>query len=108
MGDTVDGNTTFSDPILLAEGLASFEEGNLGNSGPLSLRWADYSATVVDPEDPLTFWTFQTIPIASDQWTTQITEFSISSTSVPESSPITAILFLGGFGLFLSSRKKSN
>ena len=108
VGDTVGGNTTFSEPILLAEGLASFEEGNIGTSGLLSLRWADYSATVVDPEDTLTFWTFQTLPISFNQWTTQISEFSIRSSpaSVPESSSALALLAMSGLGLVATRKKK--
>lgn len=81
VGDTFGGKTTFSEPILLEDGIASYTDGDTGFAGPDSLRWADYSATVLDPEDPFTFWTFQTLPISFDEWTTQITEFTIPGIS---------------------------
>ena len=77
VGDTFSGETTFSEPVLLEESTVSYEEGLEGFAGGDSLRWADYSATVVDPEDPFTFWTFQTLAIGEDEWSTQITEVEI-------------------------------
>jgi len=76
-------------PMLLASGAETV---------PDSFRWGDYSATVVDPTDPLKFWTFQEIaPVDSGTniWTTQITEIGITSATVPEPG----ILLLLGSGL---------
>jgi hypothetical protein len=55
LGTTVNGVTTFGDPLLLKAGIASYEV----TGGSPTARWGDYSATVVDPTDPFTFWTFQ-------------------------------------------------
>lgn len=74
IGRTVGSVTTFDDPMLLKEGVANYELAFGGRN-----RWGDYSATVVDPEDPLTFWTFQEYVSAEDRWSTQITEITIGS-----------------------------
>ncbi len=81
VGDTFGEKTTFSEPILLKESTASYTEGDTGFAGPFSLRWADYSATVLDPGNEFTFWTFQTLVEDFTNWTTQITEFSIPGIS---------------------------
>lgn len=67
------GNVSFDDPILLQAGVADYER--LDNSG--RNRWGDYSATVLDPSDPLTFWTFQEFVAATDEWAIQITEINL-------------------------------
>lgn len=79
VGDTFGGDTIFSEPILLEESTVSYEIGSQGFAGPDSLRWGDYSATVVDPDDPFTFWTFQTLAFADNAWSTQITEITLES-----------------------------
>jgi hypothetical protein len=61
IGNTVEGHTEFSPPRLLQAGNGSFHE-----------RWGDYSTTVVDPYDPLLFWTFQEYTVARDQWGVKI------------------------------------
>jgi hypothetical protein len=73
LGTTVNGVTTFGDPLLLKTGVARYE---VTFGGP-SARWGDYSATVVDPADPFTFWTFQEWPSAVNTWSTQITQLQI-------------------------------
>jgi hypothetical protein len=71
-GTTVNGVTSFGDPLLLKAGVASYDP-NFGANA----RWGDYSATVVDPADPFTFWTFQEWPSAVNAWSTQITQLQI-------------------------------
>ncbi len=66
VGDTVNGVTTFGDPILLKSGLASYDRPDG--------RWGDYSSTCVDPADPNRFWTMQMHPVSSGVWATQISE----------------------------------
>ncbi len=39
---------------------------NLGSANPQ--RWGDYSQTVVDPTDDMTFWTFQEYANATNSW----------------------------------------
>jgi len=71
-GKTVSGVTTFGEPLLLQAGVASYEIIADGRN-----RWGDYSATVVDPMDPLTFWTFQEWVSAENIWSTQITQLKL-------------------------------
>jgi hypothetical protein len=75
-GATVHNVTTFGEPILLKSGVAAYDV----TAGALVARWGDYSATVVDPRHPLTFWTFQEWPSARDVWSTQITELKLHKT----------------------------
>jgi hypothetical protein len=73
LGKTVSGVTTFSDPVLLKAGVSDyFQDYGSGRN-----RWGDYSATVVDPTDPFTFWTFQEFVSAEDIWSTQITQLRV-------------------------------
>jgi len=85
VGRTFDGTTTFGIPVLLREGADTFEY----KLGPRSrrLRWGDYSSAAVDPQDPLSFWTFQEFALDRDRWGTQISQIHVvpSSPSLPES-----------------------
>jgi uncharacterized repeat protein (TIGR01451 family) len=73
LGETVAGVTTFGVPLLLKEGVDDY----LQDFGSGRNRWGDYSATVVDPTDPFTFWTFQEFVSAENIWSTQITQLRI-------------------------------
>jgi hypothetical protein len=54
-GTTINGVTTFTQPVVTHQGLGTyFQDFGSGRN-----RWGDYSATVVDPENPEIFWTFQ-------------------------------------------------
>ncbi|MGH9223687.1 MAG: GEVED domain-containing protein [Acidimicrobiales bacterium] len=54
-GTTSGGTTTFQAPLVLTAGNGFyFRDGGTDRN-----RWGDYSATVIDPSDPCTFWTFQ-------------------------------------------------
>lgn len=93
-GQTVSNVTTFDTPQLLKAGVASYlrRDGNGRN------RWGDYSATLLDPIDPFTFWTFQEWVSAEDIWSIQITELKISPTSVPEPTSVLSLLAFGAIG----------
>lgn len=55
IGTTAGGVTTFQAPFVLTAGNGFyFRDGGTNRN-----RWGDYSATVIDPSDPCTFWTFQ-------------------------------------------------
>ncbi len=54
VGETVGGVTTFDPPIVTTAGAGSYYQLVRGRN-----RWGDYSATVMDPSDDCTFWTFQ-------------------------------------------------
>jgi hypothetical protein len=73
LGTTVNGVTTFGEPLLLQAGVARDE---VTGGAPLT-RWGDYSATVVDPADPFTFWTFQEWVSVENVWSTQITQLQL-------------------------------
>jgi hypothetical protein len=76
----LNGNAlSFGDPILLKAGAGPYlgtdaEQGD----GATLVRWGDYSATTVDPDDPMNFWTTQAWAKADATlgtlWSTQITE----------------------------------
>ena len=72
-GQTKNGATTFGDPLLLKAGVSDYEV----TFGAGSNRWGDYSATMLDPDDPLRFWTIQEWVSGTDIWSTQITELNV-------------------------------
>jgi hypothetical protein len=70
-GNTISRITRFGEPLLLKAGVSSYEILGSGRN-----RWGDYSATVIDPADPFTFWTFQEFVSSGNpnRWSTQITQ----------------------------------
>jgi hypothetical protein len=72
-GQTVDGVTTFSDPVLLQAGTV----GDYHDDLDFESRWGDYSTTSTDPSDPSRFWTIQLLPLTSNRWATRITEILV-------------------------------
>ncbi len=106
LAQTVGGVTTFDTPLLLKEGVADYEV----TFGTGRNRWGDYSATVIDPSDPLTFWTFQEFVSAEDIWSTQITELKIDRdiASVPEPTSILGLLTLGILGIGSNLKNRGN
>jgi Bacterial Ig-like domain len=57
---------------------------NLGSGTPR--RWGDYSQTVVDPSDNMTFWTFQEYANANNSWGVRV----IKLLAPPPATPTTA------------------
>jgi hypothetical protein len=79
-GSTVKGKTEFGQPLLLKAGEANyFRDFGAGRN-----RWGDYSSTVLDPSDPLSFWTFQNVAGRDNQWFTQITQVRLNAVKTPE------------------------
>jgi len=73
VGETVGDTTVFGDLILLKEGVSDYEVlDRWGNN-----RWGDFSATVLDPVDPDSFWTFQLYVHDTDVWGISITELLV-------------------------------
>lgn len=90
LGETVGNTTTFGDFLLLGEGGGVW---TLFNG-----RFGDFSATVVDPEDPSVFWTFQEIVVSNENWGVRITQLFV----VPE--PATALLVALGLAALARGR----
>jgi hypothetical protein len=93
-GQTVNGVTTFGDPVLVQSGAVSYHDVNeilaqLVDDPVTDSRWGDYSSISVDPADPNRFWTIQMYPSSEDPdtgagiWSTQITELLVAS-AVPQ------------------------
>jgi uncharacterized repeat protein (TIGR01451 family) len=95
VGETVSGVTTFETPQILALGAGHYYR-DMCTPTPQNPcmernRWGDYSATVIDPVDPCTFWTFQEFVAVSavdnvgpgraegGNWGTQVTELTFNS-----------------------------
>jgi hypothetical protein len=85
-GEKVGGTTTFGDLLLLAAGAGDYEVTFSGTRN----RWGDYSATVLDPTDPQSFWTFQEFALAEDVWGVRVTQLVL----VPEPGTL-ALVALG-------------
>ncbi len=90
VGSNPSGGAVFDTPVVLRAGLDDYQR--LDTSG--RNRWGDYSATVIDPSDPRTFWTFQEFVVADDSWAVQISEINI----IPEPGTL-LLLLLGLAGL---------
>jgi hypothetical protein len=74
VGHTSGGVISFGDPLLLQAGLV--DNYHFANG-----RWGDYTSTVVDPDNPFVFWTFQQYALASDLWATQISQIIVPEPS---------------------------
>jgi hypothetical protein len=84
VGETVGGVTTFESPLVLRLGAGHYYRTDSNSRN----RWGDYSATVIDPADPCTFWTFQEFVAVSavgntgGSWGIQITELTFNSCEI--------------------------
>jgi hypothetical protein len=88
-------------PILLKAGTGNYSQ----TFGSGRNRWGDYSATVFDPTDPLSFWTFQQVADRDNQWSTQITQVRFADrASVPE--PTAGFGLLAAVGLVRYRRRR--
>ncbi|WIY24787.1 choice-of-anchor Q domain-containing protein [Parasedimentitalea psychrophila] len=81
-----DGSITFDEPVLLKAGVAPYV--GAGGFDPDTTRWGDYSATVLDPDDPYTFWTFQEVVVSENVGATQITEIDLLGRGVPDNDQL--------------------
>ncbi len=70
VGQTLNGTTTFNNPLLLKAGVATYQQP--GTSG--ISRWGDYSTVSLDPVDPTRFWSILMYPSSASAWSTQVTE----------------------------------
>ena len=98
VGHTSGGLLTFEAPLLLKAGTVNNYR-NFTAGSTTQQRWGDYSATMVDPTDPFTFWTIQELPFATTTWGTWISAINVrvAAPAVPE--PSSWALMITGFGL---------
>jgi hypothetical protein len=76
-GQTVNGVTTFDNPILLQSGATSYHDLYEEFGVATQSRWGDYSTVTVDPTDSSRFWFIGMYPsdaANNDIWSTQITQ----------------------------------
>jgi hypothetical protein len=90
-GQTVNGQTSFGNQLLLESGVVSYHDVNdiLGDllGTPTPSRWGDYSTLSVDAADPTQFWSIQMYPSGIDSasgldegiWSTQITQLIVTA-----------------------------
>jgi hypothetical protein len=88
-GQTLNGQTTFGDRLLLKAGEANYHDLNdvLGGllGTPTPSRWGDYGTLSVDEADPTQFWAIQMYPSGVDPdlgtgiWSTQITQLAVTA-----------------------------
>jgi len=62
---------------------------NLGSGS--NKRWGDYSQTVVDPSDNMTFWTFQEYTNANNSWAVRVIKMRPPPPATPTSASPTPI-----------------
>ncbi len=100
VGETRNGVTHFSEPILMKAGVSDYDPFPSANLN----RWGDYSATVVDPTDPRVFWTIQEFVFDTDVWGTQITQLILT----PEPTPaLLRIVALTALAVLARRRRRS-
>ncbi|HEY6653893.1 MAG TPA: Ig-like domain-containing protein [Solirubrobacterales bacterium] len=79
----------FTDPLGTTEAFQITQNStsayNIQPSAPVQ-RWGDYSQTVVDPSDNMTFWTFQEYANANNSWGVRV----IKLLAPPPATPSTA------------------
>jgi hypothetical protein len=115
-GLTVNGQTTFGNPILLAAGSYNYHDlyEQSGSSPDGDSRWGDYSTISVDPVDSTHFWTIQMLPLYSFDydlfdsgdaviWQMQITELITSVAAPPLTISLTGTNAVVSWPLFASS-----
>jgi hypothetical protein len=101
-GSTKNGKTTFGDALLLKAGEANY----FRDFGQGRNRWGDYSSTVIDPSDPLSFWTFQQVAGNNNEWFTQVSQVRIVGNIAKTPEPPIGFGLLGISVLAVTKRQK--
>jgi hypothetical protein len=81
---------TFGQEVQLKAGQAN----NYHQQGQNPEVWGTYSATGVDPSNPLAFWTTQEFPQSNVGWTTQLSQIFVS----PRASSVSSSAANGTYG----------
>ena len=91
VGQTTAGVTAYGPRILLqAGGDVYFQDFGSGRN-----RWGNYSATVVDPSNPTSFWTFQEFAVDDVTWGIQITQLIVTPMAPPPPPPPPVVAIVG-------------
>jgi hypothetical protein len=101
-GSTQNGRTTFGQPLLLKAGAGNY----FRDFGSRRNRWGDYSSTVIDPSDPLSFWTIQQVAGSNNEWLTQISQVRIMGPAVKTPEP-TIVVGLIGMSLVFDKKRRT-
>jgi len=72
---------TMSAPSLLQSSTFVYDTFVVGTE-----RWGDYSQTVIDPNDNMTFWTFQEYTNATNSWGVRVIELKAPPPATPASA----------------------
>src|SRR5262249_34012375 len=68
LGEPINGKLQFGGLVLLKAGVASYRTNTATNP------WGNYSATVMDPANPVHFWALTMFASSATNWGTQISE----------------------------------
>jgi hypothetical protein len=95
--------TTFGTAVLLQDGSGTY----VRNDSSGYNRWGDYSQTTIDPNNPNSFWTIQEFALATNVWSTQITQLIFAPAAAPEPGSLTlvALAAAGATGYYWRRRK---
>lgn len=97
---------TMSAPVVIKAGTVHYT-----GSGGSSVRWGDYSGTVVDPVDDLTFWNFNEYPNPANGgagWRAWVQHFTVDSVSCPEDLTGDGIVDLSDLAIILANFGTAN
>jgi hypothetical protein len=72
---------TLGTPSLVQSSSFSYDTGVPGIE-----RWGDYSQTVIDPNDNMTFWTFQEYTSATNQWGVRVVQLVAPPPATPSAA----------------------
>jgi hypothetical protein len=75
-----DPSGTTEAPVITQGSTSTYD---LGSDPPDAERWGDYSQTVVDPSDNMTFWTFQEYANAQDSWGVRVIQLLAPPPATP-------------------------
>jgi hypothetical protein len=91
--EVVSSGRLASDPLGTTESFditqTSSSAYNLVSTNPQ--RWGDYSQTVVDPDDNMTFWTFQEFANATNSWGVRVIQLKAPPPATPSSASPPAV-----------------
>ncbi len=83
-----DAAGTTETPVITRSSTFTYD---VGADPPNPERWGDYSQTVVDPSDNMTFWTFQEYADANNSWGVQVIQLQAPPPAAPSGASPTSV-----------------